>query len=439
MRLNALRGKKAALVRECDALLVEAGEAPLAADAKRQFDAKMDEIDGLNARIADEERHAMEQRTTVGRVPEDVFGLGGNSHQVPDSGSLRRNGRKFAQMFSKVALTDDGWEKHGGFNAFLETLTHNQYHPALKAAASEGSGPGGGFMSPTQYASRMWDNSLEDGIVRPRADVWPMTSDTLKIAGFDSSDNSTGSLYGGITGEWLQEGGPATDQIPQVRKLELKAKKLAVFTASSNELVADGIDYVTQLEAAMTKSLAWHLDYAFLRGTGVGQPLGVLNDPALVTVAAEGAQAADSIVYENIANMFARLHPSCMANAVWVANSTTIPQLLTLSVTIGLGGQHVPVLQNTGGEFRMLTRPVLFTEKLPVLGDEGDIILVDFSQYAIGLRSEMAIEASRHIYWSTDQTAYRTIVRVDGQGKWSSAFSPRNGDSQSWCVALAAR
>ena len=52
--------------------------------------------------------------------------------------------------------------------------------------------------------------------------------------------------------------------------------------------------------------------------------------------------------------------------------------------------------QNADGSFSMLTRPLLFTEKLPALGDEGDILLADFSQYALGQRAGMGIEKSRH-------------------------------------------
>ncbi len=97
-------------------------------------------------------------------------------------------------------------------------------------------------------------------------------------------------------------------------------------------------------------------------------------------------------------------------------NSNTIPQLLTLVV----------------GE-------VLATEKLPGLGTKGDIMLVDFSQYSIGLRKEVVLQKSMHVGWQTDESGYRVILRADGQGRWSKVVTPRNGDTLSWCVTLAAR
>ena len=63
----------------------------------------------------------------------------------------------------------------------------------------------------------------------------------------------------------------------------------------------------------------------------------------------------------------------------------------------------------------------------------------DFSQYAIGLRKEITLEKSQHILFMSDQTVWRAITRCDGQGRWNQAFTPANGDTQSWCVTLDER
>lgn len=175
---------------------------------------------------------------------------------------------------------------------------------------------------------------------------------------------------------------------------------------------------------AMVQVLGWHLDYAFLNGSGAGQPLGVLNDPALIEVSAETGQAAGTVVYENVLKMFARLHPSCVQNSVWVCNNTTIPQLSTMSVTIGTSGSHIPVMTTDNGEFQILTRPVVFTEKVPTIGTAGDLLLADFSQYSVGMRQDVILEKSIHAGWQADTCKYRTIVRADGMGRWAEPFTP---------------
>jgi HK97 family phage major capsid protein len=86
-----------------------------------------------------------------------------------------------------------------------------------------------------------------------------------------------------------------------------------------------------------------------------------------------------------------------------------------------------------------MTRPVLFSEKVPTLGTVGDIGLYDFSQYAVGLRADMTLAKSMHAGFQSDTSYYRAILRVDGAPKLSAPVTPAAGDTQSPFVVLAAR
>ena len=134
--------------------------------------------------------------------------------------------------------------------------------------------------------------------------------------------------------------------------------------------------------------------------------------------------------------MFSRCHPASIPNSVWIATSTAIPQLLQLSLTVGTGGSQVPVLRETDGKFYLLTREVVFTEKVPTLGTEGDIGLFDFSQYQVGLRGDMSLEQSGHVGFTRDTTYFRGLLRADGQSAWDSPYTPKNGDTLSPFVIL---
>ena len=434
-KIKALRDKKGGFYRQAEAILNAAEGRELTAEEDAKFTALKADMDRLQVLIDAEELEQDRERQMVGRPPEGLdTRLDRWPHRVNET---RRpvNGRTYAEMFGATHLSNGGWACP---DEFLERVALQQHDPRLQLMSS-GSGPSGGFMVPEQYAARMMDEALENEIVRPRAQIEPMTTDTKKISGLSDVDHSTGSLFGGFAAEWLTEGGQATDKQPKFRKIELNAKKLALFTYASNELLADGTGLEQQLFPAMTSAASWHLDYAFLRGTGAGQPLGVLNDPARVTVDPEVAQDPDTIIYENLIKMLARLHPACFARSVWLCSSTAIPQLLTLVIPTILSGQAVPVLTESGDGFRILTRPVIFTEKVPAVGDEGDISLVDLSQYVVGMRKEVSVERSMHVRWQTDEMSFRGIVRCDGQGKWAQAFTPRTGDSQSWVITLGAR
>lgn len=357
---------------------------------------------------------------------------------TPDTSTRKGKGRTYAQMFPDVRSSMEGWSSSEEFFAAIHA---GQHHPNLvPMAVHTGAVPSeGGYSVPVETVSGMLDASLENEIVRPRADVTPMTSATKRIWGFDASTASGSSLFGGFTGTWASEGGTLTAQTAKTRKIELIAKKLGLLTEASNELLADGVSFREQLEEKIVQAIGWFLDDAFLNGTGAGQPLGVLNDPALIVVGKESGQAADTIVYENITKMFARLHPALVSDAVWVTNPTCIPELLSMSLVIGTGGSHIPVMTETSGEYRMLGREVLLTEKVATLGDQGDVLLAAFSQYAVGLRSEMSLDRSQHVGFARDVETFRGILRGDGQGKWNAPYTPKTGSTLSWAVTLAAR
>jgi len=362
------------------------------------------------------------------------------TRQIGETSMTSPMGRDYRAMFGhgKGTVLDAGGFKN--INEFLTVVSSGRFDPRLiQNTASESVPSSGGFLVPEQFAAWLLDASLETEIVRPRATVWPMKSESLKVPGWNSATHSS-SLFGGLTGTWLAELGTATEVFAKVRQIQLTAKKLACYTAASNELVADGIDFDRQIQVALIKTIGWYLDYAFISGgTGAGMPLAIINDPALITVSKETGQNASTIVFENTVKMYARLAPQCMANAVWIANQTTVPQLLTMSLAVGTGGAPIqPAVLQQNGKFSLLGKELLFTEKCPALGSLGQLMLVDFSQYCIGLRKEVSLDKSIHIGWVTDESSYRAILRADGQGTWDKAITPKAGDTLSWCVALAA-
>jgi HK97 family phage major capsid protein len=371
---------------------------------------------------------------------ESVSGGGGDGFK-PGPGK-----KLYCDLFPDARMDSGGFSS---FNEFLQAWhnTPQMFDPRLRASQQEGIPSSGGFAVPSEYAALLIDKALEQEIVRPRAQVWPMISDTRKVPALDNFSHAS-TLFGGFSANWISEAAPIPPQDLKTRLVTLTARKLALLGASSNELLDDAVSgFEAVYGASMIAAVSYFYDYYFLQGDGAGQPLGVLNDPALIVVTKESGQAANTILYQNVVKMFARLHPACLSSAVWIANSTTIPQLLAMqnivanrANTENVGGSAVAVVtQNADGAMSLLTRPIIFTEKLPVLSSQGDLLLADLSQYAVGLRRGAALEKSMHAGFTTDQTYFRVITRLDGQGTWKSAVTPKNGDSISWCVALGAR
>jgi HK97 family phage major capsid protein len=429
--------EKKQLVEKAEAILqnVEKSGGSLTKEQEREFDRYTDKIKRINDEIDEELRKIRTSEPILNTPHKPMACLNEVRTPVP----TKAVSKSFRSMFygnETVSLSNNGFHS---MDEFLKTLHLGRADQRLlNSSMVEGIPEFGGYSVPEEYGAFLMDKSLESEIIRPRATVWAMGSETKKVPAFDGADRST-NLFGGISGEWLEEGQTGTRKVAKLRLIQLTAKKLACFSQASNELIADGMSFEEMLAGALIKGIGWYMDYAFINGTGDGQPLGILNDPALITVVKEEDQSAATITYQNVVNMFSRLAPSCFSNAVWLANPSVIPQLLTMTITIGTGGAQIPVFKEEASRFTLLGKEIIFTEKCPALGAKGDLILADLSQYAIGMRKEIALDRSNVPGWMEDMTDYRVIVRVDGQGTWDKPVTPKNGTTLSWAVALEAR
>jgi HK97 family phage major capsid protein len=226
--------------------------------------------------------------------------------------------------------------------------------------------------------------------------------------------------------------------------MTLKLKKLAAVVPTTDELLADAVALEAFVRLGAGKALVKAAELAIIRGTGAGQPLGILNSGALVTVVIETGQLADTIVYENITKMWSRMSAESRPNAIWLINQSIEPQLYTMGITVGVGGS--PVYTPAGGASgspygSLFGRPVVPCNYCSAIGDVGDIILVDFSEYLWIEKGGVQEASSIHVEFLTDQTYYRFVMRIDGQPAWKTVFTPTYGATltQSPFVTLAAR
>lgn len=292
----------------------------------------------------------------------------------------------------------------------------------------------GGFLIPEIMRSEILEVALEEALVRPRATVIPMSTLRVPIPAIDDTSHVS-SIMGGVVAYWTEEAAALTESQASFQRIVLDAKKLTAFASVPNELLADAPAFMGFFNSIFPRAIAWFEDVAFTSGTGVGEPLGYLNAPAAVQVAAEAGQPTKTIVWENIVKMYARMLPGSLRRAVWVASIDTFPQLATMALSVGTGGGPVWIGSgynpgNTGSDLPPVTilgRPVLFTEKAKQLGTAGDINFVDFSYYLLGDRQQMMTASSEHFQFQNDRTAFRVIERLDGRPWLQSAITPQNG------------
>jgi len=315
---------------------------------------------------------------------------------------------------------------------------------AAKAALAGTADSTGGFLIPETFRAELLALEQEESIVRSSgAWVIPMASDTLLIPRVNETSRSA-SLFGGASAKWTQEAAGMSESEPTFGQARFTANELTGYTVCSNTLLQDNAVGLTSfLQRVLTEVPAWYEDYAFFNGSGAGEPLGIFNADCTIPVTRQGTSA---LYMGDILNLYARILPKSRGKGKYVLNYAALPALLSLNsanAALAAGSNLIWINQNQGGlqnavPGTILGRPFVETEKVATLYSANDVSFIDFSYYIIGDRSALTIDASSHVGFTSNVTYWRFVKRVTG-GPWlASALTPKNGNSLSPFVSLAA-
>ncbi len=355
---------------------------------------------------------------------------GSTSQRNRDDGGFRDMGELMYALYKK--------SRGEGFDARLEPLM-------IRAAVGSTVPAEGGFAIPSMFVDRALGEELEDTVLLQLCLRQPMTTLTMNWPAFKDDNHSTTAPFG-ITWAMIPEGGSfGSLQGTPFRSLQLEAKKAGAIFAVRNEWLADSTSGIRQrLENVWRASLRWFVEDMLWSGTGAGQALGALNGSGGLEIAKEAGQPGDTILTENVVQMWSRLRPGSHNRAIWACNASCFPQLATLNLSVGTGGAPVGLLQTNGSiagapATSILGRPLYMSEHLPALGNAGDLVLLDPLAYVLGDRQEIILDVSPHFKFDTDETVFRASARLDGQPVFNVVLTPKNGPTCGWLLKIAER
>ena len=301
----------------------------------------------------------------------------------------------------------------------------------------------GGFILEPTLVKEILKPLHENGPFTRLVNKLPVGSDSNYgwINGVDETSRATGSRWGGIQGYRLNEGALITASKPKFRRINWELKKYAVAIYATDELLADASQFSAIVQQGAAEELSFMANDDIFRGDGTGGPLGILNAGCLLSTAAETDQETDTVVVENLNKMWQQLHPRHRARAVWFVNSDVEPQLDALALAVGTAALEPRyVTFGVDGVMRIKGRPVIVNEFSSALGDLGDIVVADFSDYLFWEKGGVQAAKSTELLFMYDESVFRFIYRCDGQTALASAITPYKGaNDQSPFVALAAR
>ena len=316
---------------------------------------------------------------------------------------------------------------------------------ALTTYGNEGVGADGGFAVPPDFRREIAEKVLGIDSLLGRTDQQTTTSNRIV---FPVDETTPWQTTGGLQAYWEVEAGQKTQSKPALGQNAINLHKLIALVPVTDELLEDAPAMDGYLRRKVPDKMTAKVNTAVINGTGAGMPKGILTSGSLVTVAKETSQAADTIIFPNIVKMISRMYGPSYGNAVWLINQNILPQLMFMQfqTSATAPSQPIPVWlpgnSAAGAPFgTLMGRPIVPVQAMPVLGDLGDIVLADLTQYlTVTKGQQIRTDVSIHLFFDYDVTAFRFVMRLGGQPWWESTISPQNGsDTLGFFVALAER
>jgi len=364
----------------------------------------------------------------------------GSSRTTPKDGSLEavRVGREMAHADPKK-----GFRKHQDFYLavmefgrgrkmdprlrFLHTNDQGEIHAAVGADEnSTFSDPHGGFLVPEAFAPDILKLDPEADPMGALTMKIPMATPTLRIPSRVDKNHAT-SVSGGLRVYRRAEADTVTESRIEYEQVVLEAHTLFGVNHTTEELLADSpISVAALLAQSFQDEFTSKIVDERVSGTGVGEFLGVLISAATISVAKEAGQAADTVNFDNVVKMRSRCWG--YGKAIWLANHDTVPQLMRIKVETS--GGEMPAFMISAREDvpdMLFGRPIIFTEHVKKLGDLGDIILGNWSQYLEGMLQPLQSAESIHVRFVNHERSFKFWMRNAGAPWWRSVLTPKNG------------
>ena len=374
-----------------------------------------DRIEKVEAMLAG---YATELKSVEGSLTEKLDGL---LDALTKSPSLKDAG--YISPDSE-GIEREAQKSFGDWLLAVRNGNHSRLQTVYKSAKALGeqSGTTGGYLVPEEFENRLMQIAMDAAIVRPLATVLRVGTNRGSMPALNHTTAPTAgkgysAFAGGVVASWTPEAGALTSTDPAFELIEYNINDLGGYTYVSNQLIADSAFNVeTILNMLFGRAVAAKEDYAFLRGTGTGEPLGVLAAPCTIAVT---TNADNTWAMVDALNMLSRFQPvgAGMASISWVAHRGVIPDMYA-NFDVSQGGVDW-IQPREGVPGNLLGYPLRFSEHMPQ-DDYDDVILGDFAAYVIFDNEGLSIEYSPHYRFVNNQGTWKFNKRLDGQ-PWLSA------------------
>ena len=300
----------------------------------------------------------------------------------------------------------------------------------------------GGFALQTDFGGMMMDSAVTTGQILSRVDTYEIGQGAKGVEFIEIDEESiSDTVFGGVQVYWDAEAEAATASKPKLKKRKLELLKLVGLAYATDEMMED-TNFISELYSrAFEAGIIRKFEGGIIAGTGAGMPLGCLNANNKISQAKETGQAADTIIWENIVKMFNRRLVKPTSKFGWVCHPDAREQFDFMTFPLGVGGIPIYLQESIAGSIASLKGlPIIESDLCSALGDEGDIMLVDFNDILAIRKGGIKTATSIHVLFTTSEQAFRFTFRANAEPKSKSALTIKNSTkTRSGIITPAAR
>ena len=208
---------------------------------------------------------------------------------------------------------------------------------------------------------------------------------------------------------WFEVGKKALDELEdKLDGVELDGFGLGGYVAVPNIIIENSlINLASHVEDRLAKAIAKALDKAILKGTGTKQPTGVV-----VSAPTANKVTSDGTITDLIAKLAKVDTDGTGGEVIAVMNRATyyskiVPKTLAVAANGVLTGSYA----------------LPFRVVLSAYADENTIVFGDFKQFLLAQRSEIRVESSTEVQFTSDNTVFKGVGFYDGKATKAEAFA----------------
>lgn len=278
------------------------------------------------------------------------------------------------------------WNAMRGKNPSCEGLTQGRHQLTSS------------YTLPTANGKKLMESIKRDNIFRPLATNLTAAGSDFTIQTCDAKDIAT----------WLGDGSLNSyyDGIDEFKRIPVKVHRLGTIVRIHEDFLSDStFDIENYLTATFGKRIGHTEEDAFINGTGLDMPTGILADAG----GAEVGVTTAALTYDDVIRLYFSVDKEYHKDGIWLMSDETALALRTMK------DEHGNYLWNQHDD-TILGKKVYISNYMPgAESGKKPIAFGDLSYYWIVQRSRFTVRAMKELYAANHQVGYLGYEHLDAK------------------------